>query len=245
MTDTVTYTRTDLVSTVVMDDGKVNVFSIPMLRALHEAFDQAERDRDGGPLEREAGLLHRGFRPADAQRAPPGCRHPPELGGVAGRAHPVLPRPGHDRLHRPRVPRRCIPPDGGRCASRCRRTIPTGTQRGPDRADAAVVRHRARPAPSDPRPLRPRRGDRRDVRPWDGQGGRAARRRRPARTSSIPERTASPRTWPRSIVRRTPPPSCACANQCSTSSGSPWKLSWLGPLPAAEEETGHSAPSDP
>ena len=31
MTDTVTYTRTDLISTVVMDDGKVNVFSIPML----------------------------------------------------------------------------------------------------------------------------------------------------------------------------------------------------------------------
>ena len=27
-----------------MDDGKVNVFSIPMLPPLHEAFDQAEHD---------------------------------------------------------------------------------------------------------------------------------------------------------------------------------------------------------
>ena len=32
MTEPVTYRRTDLVSTVTMDDGKVNVFSIPMLR---------------------------------------------------------------------------------------------------------------------------------------------------------------------------------------------------------------------
>ena len=43
MTDPVTYARTDLVSTIAMDDGKVNVFSIRMLRSLHEAFDQAER----------------------------------------------------------------------------------------------------------------------------------------------------------------------------------------------------------
>ena len=39
-----TYSRTDLVSTVAMDDGKVNVFSIGMLRSLHEAFDLAEQD---------------------------------------------------------------------------------------------------------------------------------------------------------------------------------------------------------
>jgi enoyl-CoA hydratase len=44
MRDAVTYSRTDLVSTVAMDDGKVNVFSIAMLRSLHEAFDQAEED---------------------------------------------------------------------------------------------------------------------------------------------------------------------------------------------------------
>jgi enoyl-CoA hydratase len=44
MRDTVTYSRTDLVSTVAMDDRKVNVFSIGMLRSLHEAFDLAEQD---------------------------------------------------------------------------------------------------------------------------------------------------------------------------------------------------------
>ena len=44
MAELVTYDRSDLVSTLTMDDGKVNVFSIPMLQALHEAFDQAERD---------------------------------------------------------------------------------------------------------------------------------------------------------------------------------------------------------
>jgi enoyl-CoA hydratase len=44
MTDAVTYTRTDMVSTITMDDGKVNVFSMPMLRALHEAFERPEED---------------------------------------------------------------------------------------------------------------------------------------------------------------------------------------------------------
>lgn len=44
MPDSVTYSRTELVSTVAMDDGKVNVFSIAMRRSLHEAFDLAELD---------------------------------------------------------------------------------------------------------------------------------------------------------------------------------------------------------
>ena len=61
MTDTVTYTRTDLISTVVMDDGKVNVFSIPMLRALHEAFDQAERDETVALLKGRPGCFTAGF----------------------------------------------------------------------------------------------------------------------------------------------------------------------------------------
>ena len=57
----VTYDRTDLVSTVTMDDGKVNVFSIPMLRALHEAFDQAERDGTVVLLEGRPGYFSAGF----------------------------------------------------------------------------------------------------------------------------------------------------------------------------------------
>ena len=73
MTGAVSYTRTDLVSTVVMDDGKVNVFSIPMLRALHEAFDQAERDETVVLLKGRPGCFTAGFdlrtlggRPQDA-----------------------------------------------------------------------------------------------------------------------------------------------------------------------------------
>ena len=61
MTDTLTYARTDLVSTIAMDDGKVNVFSIPMLRALHEAFDQAERDGTVVLLKGRPGCFSAGF----------------------------------------------------------------------------------------------------------------------------------------------------------------------------------------
>ena len=61
MTQPVTYTRTDLVSTVAMDDGKLNVFSIPMLRSLHEAFDQAERDETVVLLKGRPGCFTAGF----------------------------------------------------------------------------------------------------------------------------------------------------------------------------------------
>jgi len=61
MRDAVTYSRTDLVSTVAMDDGKVNVFSIPMLRSLHEAFDQAEQDGTVVLLEGRPGCFSAGF----------------------------------------------------------------------------------------------------------------------------------------------------------------------------------------
>jgi enoyl-CoA hydratase len=61
MTHPVTYARTDQLSTVVMDDGKVNVFSIPMLRSLHEAFDQAERDETAVLLKGRPGCFSAGF----------------------------------------------------------------------------------------------------------------------------------------------------------------------------------------
>ena len=61
MTQPVAYTRTDLVSTVAMDDGKLNVFSIPMLRSLHEAFDQAERDETVVLLKGRPGCFTAGF----------------------------------------------------------------------------------------------------------------------------------------------------------------------------------------
>ena len=44
MTELVTYELNDRIATIAMDDGKVNAFSIPMLKAVHAALDQAERD---------------------------------------------------------------------------------------------------------------------------------------------------------------------------------------------------------
>jgi enoyl-CoA hydratase len=61
MADLVTYARKDPVTTITMDDGKVNVFSIPMLRGLHEAFDQAERDRTVVLLKGRPGCFTAGF----------------------------------------------------------------------------------------------------------------------------------------------------------------------------------------
>ena len=44
MSELVTYRREGRLAVITMDDTKVNVFSIPMLRAVHGAFDEAERD---------------------------------------------------------------------------------------------------------------------------------------------------------------------------------------------------------
>ncbi|MDR3649399.1 MAG: crotonase/enoyl-CoA hydratase family protein [Acidimicrobiales bacterium] len=44
MNELATYELDGPIATISMDDGKVNVFSIPMLRAIHSAFDQAQRD---------------------------------------------------------------------------------------------------------------------------------------------------------------------------------------------------------
>ncbi len=44
MTELATYAHKGPIATITMDDGKVNVFSIAMLGAIHSAFDQAERD---------------------------------------------------------------------------------------------------------------------------------------------------------------------------------------------------------
>jgi len=61
MSDLVTYERTDRISTITMDDGKVNVFSVAMLRALHEAFDQAELDGTVVLLTGRPGYFSAGF----------------------------------------------------------------------------------------------------------------------------------------------------------------------------------------
>jgi enoyl-CoA hydratase len=61
MSDLVTYHRDGPVSTVTMDDGKVNVFSFAMLRALHEAFDAAEQDETVVLLTGRTGYFSAGF----------------------------------------------------------------------------------------------------------------------------------------------------------------------------------------
>jgi enoyl-CoA hydratase len=44
MSELVTYERDGPVASITMDDGKVNAFSVPMLKAIHAAFDRAELD---------------------------------------------------------------------------------------------------------------------------------------------------------------------------------------------------------
>ena len=57
----VTYTRDGAVGTITMDDGKVNVFSLAMLGALHQAFDRAEEDGGVVVLAGRPGCFSAGF----------------------------------------------------------------------------------------------------------------------------------------------------------------------------------------
>jgi enoyl-CoA hydratase len=61
MTELATYELDGRIATIAMDDGKVNALSIAMLRTLHEAFDQAERDRALVILTGRAGYFSAGF----------------------------------------------------------------------------------------------------------------------------------------------------------------------------------------
>jgi enoyl-CoA hydratase len=61
MTELVTYQRSETISTITMDDGKVNVFSIAMLHSLHDAFDQAEHDGTVVLLTGRPGYFSAGF----------------------------------------------------------------------------------------------------------------------------------------------------------------------------------------
>lgn len=44
MSELARYELDGRIATITMDDGKVNAFSIPMLQAIHAAFDRAEQD---------------------------------------------------------------------------------------------------------------------------------------------------------------------------------------------------------
>ncbi len=61
MGELATYQLEGRIATITLDDGKVNVFSIPMLRAAHAALDQAERDRAVVVLTGRSGYFSAGF----------------------------------------------------------------------------------------------------------------------------------------------------------------------------------------
>jgi len=61
MAEPVTYELDGSIATISMDDGKVNVFSIPMLQALHRAFDRAEGDGAVVVLTGREGYFSAGF----------------------------------------------------------------------------------------------------------------------------------------------------------------------------------------
>ncbi len=72
----VSYASDGAISTITMDDGKVNVFSFAMLRALHRAFDEAERDGTVVVLTGRPGCFSAGFDLGTLRGAP---EHAPEL----------------------------------------------------------------------------------------------------------------------------------------------------------------------
>lgn len=61
MSELARYELDGRIATIEMDDGKVNALSIAMLRTLHEAFDQAERDRAIVVLIGREGYFSAGF----------------------------------------------------------------------------------------------------------------------------------------------------------------------------------------
>jgi enoyl-CoA hydratase len=61
MTDLLTYSRDDRVASIILDDGKVNALSIPLLREVHAALDQAEDDGAVVVLGGREGYLSAGF----------------------------------------------------------------------------------------------------------------------------------------------------------------------------------------
>jgi enoyl-CoA hydratase len=61
MSELASYELDGRIATIAMDDGKVNVLSIPMLQALHAAFDRAEEDNAVVVLTGREGYFSAGF----------------------------------------------------------------------------------------------------------------------------------------------------------------------------------------
>jgi enoyl-CoA hydratase len=61
MTQLLSYQRTRSITTITLDDGKLNVMSLPMLDALNEALDQAQWDQAVVVLAGRTGVFSAGF----------------------------------------------------------------------------------------------------------------------------------------------------------------------------------------
>ncbi len=61
MSELVTYELSGGIATITMDDGKANAFSIPMLQAIHAAFDTAEGDQAAVVLTGRPNYFSAGF----------------------------------------------------------------------------------------------------------------------------------------------------------------------------------------
>jgi enoyl-CoA hydratase len=61
MAEPVNYALDGRIATIELDDGKVNAFSIPMLKAIHAAFDRAEEDGAVVLLTGREGYFSAGF----------------------------------------------------------------------------------------------------------------------------------------------------------------------------------------
>lgn len=71
MSELLTYELNGAVATIVMDDGKVNVMSAEMLRALNQALDRAENDNANVVLAGREGIFSAGFDTKTLARADP------------------------------------------------------------------------------------------------------------------------------------------------------------------------------
>ena len=93
MAELASYELEGEIATITMDDGKVNVFSIPMLRSLHQAFDQAERDGAVVVLTGRDGYFSAGFDLKTIAGGPDQTREMLTLGATLAHRLLSFPRP--------------------------------------------------------------------------------------------------------------------------------------------------------
>ena len=130
-----------------MDDGKVNVFSIPMLRALHEAFDQAERDGTVVLLTGRPGCFSAGFDLKALAGPPEDAVTLLRLGATLAERILSFPAPVVVACTGHAFPAGAFLLMAADTRVGRRRPLQAGAQRGADRPHPAVVRRRAGPAP--------------------------------------------------------------------------------------------------